>query len=731
MMVSGLSSPAQEDQTASVPDELVRESLRVLLPSTLLALWVWAAIVMVLDERRLPTAILLFALAAVGCWAGHSLQRRRLRLAVGCYLGTVTAFITLFVFAFPGTASPYVYLLAVLIAAVLTRPHIMWSLALVCVALVIAGAWAKHTPFLWEVCSPVLLILVTALTSWLGLFRLNTALDWMLAMTRQAEANAREARERRAEARSALKSLDEAYVRLERANEALLFAREAAEKAYRFKAEFVANVSHELRTPLNLIVGFSEMVATAPESYRGTPLPSEYRGDVMAIYRSARHLGDLINDVLDLSQLEAGRLPLNRELEDLGETVRQAVDMVRGLAEAKGLRLEVELPADLPRLRLDRTRIRQVLLNLLTNATRFTDQGWIRIRAWVDRPLVRVTVEDSGRGIDPGKIERAFQAFGQLSDDEARRGTGLGLALSRRFVEMHGGTMWIESRVGAGTQVGLTLPLPSSGLDVSLALVGTTPGQGLESRPRVLVLHDDPRILNLLQHFVEGYTFRLAESVTEATSILQEGLPAAAIVDQEWSARWVEVLAGCPGCMQLPCLTLPMPGLRRRGALLGAVDYLAKPLTREQLGATFARLGQAPRCVLIVDDDPSFVRLLTRMLQAYDPSLRVLEASGGEEGLAVARQQHPDLLLLDMLMPEVSGYDVLRALQQDAALCDIRVIILSAQAIEQEAASVMGGMHLDRATGLSVTEVLQTVQAVLAAVTAPGAVARASAAGRQ
>ena len=137
---------------------------------------------------------------------------------------------------------------------------------------------------------------------------------------------------------------------------------------------------------MNLIVGFGEMVATAPESYKGTPLPSEYRGDVMAIYHSARHLGDLISDVLDLSQLEAGRLPLNRELEDLGETVRQAVDMVRGLAEAKGLWLEVELPADLPRLRLDRTRVRQALLNLLTNATRFTDQGWIRVRAWVDPP---------------------------------------------------------------------------------------------------------------------------------------------------------------------------------------------------------------------------------------------------------------------------------------------------------------------------------------------------------
>ncbi len=247
----------------------------------------------------------------------------------------------------------------------------------------------------------------------------------------------------------------------------------------------------------------------------------------------------------------------------------------------------------------------------------------------------------------------------------------------------------------------------------------------------MLVLHDDPRILNLLQRLVEGYTFQLAESVVEAVRIIQEGMPMAAIVDQEWSGQWPGVIARCPGCVQLPCLTLPMPGLRRQGLLLGAVDYLAKPLTREQLIAAIIRLPQPPRSVLIVEDDPSFVRLLTRMLRAHDPALRVLEASGGEEGLAIARLEHPDLLLLDMLMPEISGYDVLRALRQDAALRGIRVIILSAQAIEQETAPVVGGLHLDRATGLSVTEVLQTVQAVLAAVTAPGAVARASAAGRQ
>ena len=143
----------------------------------------------------------------------------------------------------------------------------------------------------------------------------------------------------------------------------------------------MANVSHELRTPLNLIVGFSETMATAEESYGGVALPNAYRGDVMAIYSSAQHLAALIDDVLDLSRIEAGSMPLTREVADLREVAREAAGMVRGLAEARGLRLELDLPGELPPLRLDRTRIRQVLLNLVTNATRFTDRGWIRVRA--------------------------------------------------------------------------------------------------------------------------------------------------------------------------------------------------------------------------------------------------------------------------------------------------------------------------------------------------------------
>ena len=715
----------QRVEVVTVSDDLVRDSLRILLPVTLLLMWGWATLAMLLDERRIFPAILLFGLSAVGCWEAYSLQEKCLSRAVVAYLAVLVVDVTVIALLFFNPSVLYLYLLIVLISAVLISPAVAWGMAGVSVVLAVAAGWGHHLGF-WEWASPVLLILMTALTSWLGSRRLYTALDWALRMTQESQKNAEEARERRAEVRSILKSLEEAYVRLERANQALIFAREAAEKAYRFKAEFVANVSHELRTPLNLIVGFSEMMATAPESYKGRPLPSQYRGDVMAIYRSARHLSDLIDDVLDLSQMEAGRLPIAREEADLGEVIHEAADLIRGLAQAKGLRVIIDLPPALPRLQLDRTRIRQVLLNLLSNATRFTDQGHIRVRARLEGELVRVTVEDSGRGIAPERLQQAFEAFSQLDDDRARQGTGLGLAVSRRFVELHGGTMWIESQVGEGTTVGFSLPVAEEGEAASDLVRTRAVAHGPEERPPVLVLHDDPHALALLRRYVEGYRFVLANSIERAVELLRQGRPLAVIMESAWGAHWAQA-AGAGLGESVPVITCPLPSLRQVGLLLGAQDYLAKPLRREDLLAALTRLPRSPRSVLVVDDDPNFSRLLARMLRAHDAMVEVLMASGGEEGLSVARSRRPDLVLLDLLMPGFSGYDFLATVRADAALAGMAVIILSARSFELEARPLPGALRLEKAGGLSLTELIQGIQSLLAVVTGPAAVAPASA----
>jgi CheY-like chemotaxis protein len=442
----------------------------------------------------------------------------------------------------------------------------------------------------------------------------------------------------------------------------------------------------------------------------------------MAIYHSAQHLSDLINDVLDLSRLEAGRLPLIRELTNLAVVIQEAVEMVRGLVEAKGLRIEMDLPPELPSLYLDRVRIRQVLLNLLTNATRFTDAGWIRVRVTPDDRDVVVTVEDSGQGIPAERLAQAFEAFSQLDEDRAREGSGLGLAVSKRFVELHDGRMWIESELGHGTQVSFSLPLASNMSQGASLLRGCIRPAGPASQePQVLVLHDDPRILHVLRRHVHGCHFSLASSREQASEAIGIAPPAVVIMDSGWNeyASGTPVQALPPGT---PLLTCPLPSLRRAARFLGACDFISKPVSREDLEEALARLPRPPQTALIVDDNAHVVRLLARMLRACAPSLRVWETFGGQEGLAIARAQHPDVVLLDLVMPEVTGYDFLAELQRDGALADVQVIIVSVHAFQEEEIPLRGEVRLQREAGFALSDVLQLLQVAMPVLTRPATV---------
>ncbi len=708
-------------------EDLTRESLNVVLLCTGALVWAWTAFVMLFVKAYQFYALGVFLQTLLAIWGAHRLARRRLRLAVGVYLASLTTTVTVIVLLFRTQAVLYLYTLLVPVSFVLGNPQLGWIMALVGAVLIRFSQGGKWPGWLVQSFGPLSLLLLTALTSWLSSRRLFTALEWALSMAREARKHAEEARRRRAEVKRILRSLDEAYTRLERVNEALMLAQESAERAYRFKSEFVASVSHELRTPLNLITGFSEMIVTAPESYGGVPLPKEYRGDIMAIYRSARHLSDLIDDVLDLSRIEAGRMPLIKEEADLCQVVEEAAGMVRGLAEARGLKLELDLPDSLPPLPLDRTRIRQVLLNLLTNATRFTDTGGIKVKARIEQGEVRVTVEDTGRGISPERIARAFEAFSQLEDNQAREGSGLGLAVSKRFVEMHGGRMWIESELGRGTAVHFTLPLPAPGAQVQYArVVSTAQARASDTCPPVLVLHDDERVLSLLNRYVQGYRFRLATSLEQASTAIRELYPAAVIVDDDWARCHSDL--GQALCLppEIPLIICPLPSMHRLGLYLGASDYLPKPVTREALEDALARLSTPPGTVLVVDDNPHVVRLLARMLKVINPSLRVLEAFGGEEGLEILRSERPDVMLLDLVMPEMNGYELLEAMKGNGTEVKTKTIIVSVRSIEQEAAPLTGEVRLTRATGLSLTEIIETLRALLSTLTRAAVVAPSS-----
>ena len=359
------------------------------------------------------------------------------------------------------------------------------------------------------------------------------------------------------------------------------------------------------------------------------------------------------------------------------------------------MQLVVEPPDAKLTVDLDRMRVRQVLLNLLTNAMRSTEAGWVRVSTTLCATEITVTVADSGRGIAPEKLARAFEAFDRLDEEQLSKGSGLGLAVSKQFVNLHEGRMWIESEVGRGTAVSFTLPLPTDRERLPLGTLHLSqPLRQAAEQPTVLVLNDDPRTLALLRRHIDNCDFVLAENAVDASQLMTEVFPSAVLVDAASAERWDEVTETLAGTAQIPVLICPLPNMHHVGALLGATDYLPKPVMREDLALVLRQLPHPPRTALVVDDDPHIVRLLGRMLHAIAPELRVLEAFGGEEGLALARSHHPDVIFVDLMMPGITGQRFIEIASGDAALCSIPIIVVSVRSVEQEAAPIMGELRL-------------------------------------
>ncbi len=706
--------------TESADLDDVRRDLIAIVSVVVLGLgWLLTLSALGFDGRPeyLPAGFMLLAGSVLGLWLRPHNYRAALYWLIAVLLGAIASVKWLL----PNDPAQYFFPVVIVVSSLMVSRVGVFAVAtftsIVCATIARAHGASWFEP--QEIVTPITLIYLTALAGWLNARHVNVALDSMETGYVRARDLLEQRRDERMKLARTLKSLEDAYVRIEKMNYALIEAHRVAEQARRFKAEFVANVSHELRTPLNLIIGFTEMMTAAPESYGDVPLPAAYRGDMMATYRNARHLRALIDDVLDLSRIEAGSMPLNTEAVNLDEVIREAAEMVRGLVEARGLNLELELTDGLPVLQIDRTRIRQVLLNLLTNATRFTDAGEICVRTRMENAEVIVAVEDSGRGIEPARLAQAFEAFSQLENDQARQGSGLGLAVSKRFVELHGGAMRIESEVGRGTTVYFSLPLP--GELQSVAPPRWTLGYALRisGEPSVLVLHDDLRVLPLLRRYVPGYQFQLAETAAQARALIRQALPIAVIMDATWAARSGDHVAELALPPELALIECPLPSARRLGALVGAVDYIVKPVSRADLSRVLARFDPPPKTIIVVDDEPDLVRLIERMLQADHPSLRVLEAFGGKQGLEILRAEHPDLALLDLVMPDMDGYGFLEQMANDPATKDTNVVIISATGLGEDDVPLAGDVRLARQAGFSLTQILRTLQATLATAT-PG-----------
>ena len=534
-----------------------------------------------------------------------------------------------------------------------------------------------------------------------------------------------EARNQRVELKQVQEDLVHANDELARLSERLKHMYQVAEDARRAKEEFVANVSHELRTPLNMIIGFSEMISEAPDAY-GVELPPPLLADVNVILRNSRHLASLVDDVLDLSQVEGGQMTISREWVSLPEILDEAAVAVQPLFEAKKLDLHMDIEAEIPPMYCDRTRIRQVLLNLISNAARFTERGGVRVQARREGNNMIVSVSDSGPGIAPEHQQRIFEPFQQVDGSIRRRfgGTGLGLSISKRFVEMHGGRMWLESQVGVGSTFYFSLPVAEAASPVAASAlrwlsaefasrqrVRNYKGPKPHPLPRLVVLEPGAVLQRLLGRYLEGTEIVTVHTFEQAVAELGRSPAQALIVNdpvlgQEGSSL-VQQAKHLP--FGTPAIACWIPGEEEAAARLGVKRYLLKPISRESLAAALDALGEGIQTILLADDQPEMLQLFGRMLNSAGRGYRVLRAANGQRALELLRERRPDVLVLDLIMPGIDGYTVLREKGADPQIADIPVIAVSALDPVRESI-ISNSLTLVRGGGLTFRDLLTCMQ---------------------
>ena len=457
---------------------------------------------------------------------------------------------------------------------------------------------------------------------------------------------------------------------------------QALEQASQAKSDFLASMSHELRTPLSAIIGFSALMRDEPLSDGRRSVPDEW---LEHVHRSGDHLLALINDVLDLTKIEAGRINLERESFELGTALAESVEGLRPLADRKSI--DMVLDAQQGPITADRGRLRQIVFNLLSNAIKFTpDGGRITVEARWSGDEARIAVSDTGVGIAAEDLEHIFEEFRQVGDLKARQaGTGLGLALCRRLAEAHGGHLAVSSDPGTGSRFELVLPDSRATTDAHSPVPSRAVAEG--SGPSILVIEDDPGAVRLLRAYLEGegYEVEVATEGEAGIAAARASAPAAIILDvllpgiDGWEV--LRRLKADPGTRDTPVVVVTVVDERNVAMSLGAVDYFLKPVRPEALldrlsQYTFTtKVKQGRVRVLAIDDDPAARQLVANAL--LPEGFEVVSAASGREGLDLALQSPPDLVICDLLMPDMDGYEVVDQLHAHEATKDVTILILT------------------------------------------------------
>jgi signal transduction histidine kinase/CheY-like chemotaxis protein len=477
--------------------------------------------------------------------------------------------------------------------------------------------------------------------------------------------------------------------------EELKHAMEAAEGASTAKSGFLANMSHELRTPMNAIIGYSEMLMEDAED-QGNESAVD---DLKKIHTAGTHLLSLINDVLDISKIEAGKMDLFLETFEIAALVNGVVSTIDTLIKNNGNELIVTIDPSLTDMHADATKVRQALFNLLSNAAKFTHEGEIHLRVQGEEvdgeSWILISVSDTGIGIPPGKLDLVFEEFSQADGSTTRDygGTGLGLAISRRFCQMMNGDISVTSTVGDGSTFMVRLPVAVRESPAETALPDSSSSDDMldsGDEPVVLVIDDDPTALDLLERTLEGAGVRVvkASDGREALNLARSLQPAAITLDvlmpgmDGWEV--LNELKADAATADIPVIIVTMTTDRHLGYALGATEFLTKPVRRDQLVTLLDRHATegGRRHALVVDDKTENRELLRRVLG--NEGWRVSEAENGQAALEAVAKDPPALILLDLMMPVMDGFEFVLEMRRRDPPSEIPIVVVTAKDITDE-----------------------------------------------
>lgn len=624
------------------------------------------------------------------------------------------------------------YLLGIipLLAAILLR-SVYWVFLLI-IVMVITGYYQFlpfHPDFSLQAVIVVNLIgFLSGLFTWIMSRFYKERIGWAVIQLLEREDRLREARQRQLEMSQMQEDLSRANREMMQLYSRLKAMEQVAEEARRVKEEFVANVSHELRTPLNMIIGFCEMIKYSPQVY-GQELPTILQSDIDTILRNSLHLSQLVDDVLDLSQVDSGRMAVTKDWTALPEIIEDTVIAVAPLYESKKLFLRASIPHNLPQLFVDSTRIRQVIINLLSNAGRFTEKGGVDIIVSTTDSDVVIVISDTGPGISKKDQERIFEPF-QQADNSIRRlygGSGLGLAISKRFVEMHGGKISVDSEVNKGTKVIFTIP---KGVITSDSINQITWKRSfntidnldykLRNRknlapppdllPRYVLLERGLTLKRLMDRYLTDIETVSVLGIDEALLELARAPANALLVNASPFTKpggTIDALKNLP--FNTPAILFWLPDNNITAERYGGSQYLIKPVSRDMLLSSIESIGKDVKSVIIVDDQIEILQLFSRMLNSTEKKFKVWLARNGADALDKMRKWHPDVAILDLMMPIMDGYQVIDNMHADKKLKDIPIIIVSSRDPNHEI-WISNTMTIMRSGSFSVDEFLNSIR---------------------